>query len=174
MPEVNSRRVAWLSALCVVMALMFGSAGVASAHSKLESSVPDNGAKVDAGPAKVSLTFNEALQESFAVLTVVGPDDHYWQNGDPVIKGATISVALRTLGPAGTYKVNYRVTSADGHPVEGQRTFELTAAGTGTPGAAVTDEQPESSGIPLWPFIVGAIVILGGGLAFVLRPRRKA
>ena len=47
------------------------------------------------------------------------------------VQGVDCSAA--PLGPVGVYQVNYRVTSADGHPVTGQRTFRLTVAGTGTP-----------------------------------------
>ncbi|STS10868.1 Copper resistance protein CopC [Gordonia bronchialis] len=47
---------------------------------------PAVGAKVEHGPARVTLTFNEGLQQSFAVLNVVGPDGHYWQQGEPVVR----------------------------------------------------------------------------------------
>ena len=77
------------------------------------------------------LTFNEPMQEQFAVLTVVGPDGNFWQDGKATVDGPRLSVVLRPLGPVGTYTVNYRITSADGHPVEGQRRFTLTVAGTG-------------------------------------------
>ena len=80
---------------------------------------------------------------------------------------------MRELGPTGTYLINYRITSADGHPVEGQLDFELTVAGSGTPGPAVDADDSSSSGIPVWPFIVGGVVVFGAGLAFALRPQRK-
>ena len=43
-------------------------------------------------------------------MTVVGPDGNIWSNGDTRVQGAIASVAVRPLGPAGTYTVNYRVT----------------------------------------------------------------
>jgi hypothetical protein len=45
-------------------------------------------------------------------MTVVGPDGNLWSSGEPRIDGALISIDLMPLGPAGTYTVNYRVTSA--------------------------------------------------------------
>ncbi|GAC68378.1 copper resistance CopC family protein [Gordonia soli] len=174
---MRSRRIAGTALLGAILVAILGSwtAPMAAAHSRPESSVPADGARVEAGPQQVSITFNESLQKSFAVLNVVGPDDRYWQDGDPIVEGPTIRAALRPLGPAGTYKINYRVTSADGHPVEGQRTFELTTAGTGTPGPAVADAQEsDESGVPLWPFIVGAVVVLGGGLGVVLWVTRRS
>ncbi|MCX5045101.1 copper resistance protein CopC [Aldersonia sp. NBC_00410] len=150
-------------------AVLFG-AGTAVAHSVPVASDPANGARVDSGPEQVSVTFNEALQESYAALTVTGPDGNQWSHGDPVVKGATISVGLGELGPVGDYTIAYRVTSADGHPVSGTRTFTLTEAGDGTPTSTTAAQSDESDGgVPIWPFVVVAVVLFVGGLAFVLR-----
>ncbi|GAB19470.1 putative copper resistance protein [Gordonia effusa NBRC 100432] len=161
--------------LFAMTAAVFGAA-TASAHSRLVASDPADGAKVATSPAAVTLTFNEAIQESFAVLTVVGPDGNFWQQGDPSVVGPTIKVNLRPLGPAGTYQINYRVTSADGHPVEGKRSFTLTTAGTGTPGpSAQQAADSDSGGLPVWPFIaVGVVVLLGGAGVVVWMSRRPA
>lgn len=165
----------------VILALMFMallgvvSAAPASAHSSLKSSVPAQDAQLSAGPPEVVLTFNEPLQEQFAVLTVVGPDGNFWHDGTATVDGPRLRVALRPLGPSGTYTVNYRVTSADGHPIEGQRRFTLTVAGTGTPGAKADDTSGSGDGIPVWPFVVGAVVVIGAGVGvmFILSRRRK-
>ena len=95
------------------------------------------------GPPRVSATFNEKLQTNFAAMTVVGPDGNLWSTGSAEIKGAIASVALLPLGPTGKYTVNYRVTSADGHVVSGAWSFELTVAGTGSPGPAVAQGGDE-------------------------------
>ncbi|WP_375154451.1 copper resistance protein CopC [Nocardia cyriacigeorgica] len=158
-----------IGALCLGVGALV--AGPASAHSAVVGTSPEDGASLDAGPERVTITFNEALQPNFPSLTVVGPDDHLWSKGDPVVDGKTVSVAVGDLGPAGTYRVGYRVTSADGHPVEGRLTFTLTTAGKGTPGPTVGAADADnggSGGIPIWVFIVGAIVLFGGGLAFAL------
>lgn len=176
---MRNRRTGLLAVLTLMVAGVLATiaAPAASAHSRLESSDPADGAMLSAAPTRVSLTFNEAIQDSFDVLNVVGPDNHYWQDGEPGVTGPTISVGLRELGPAGKYVINYRVTSADGHPVSGQRSFELTTAGAGTPGPAVDAPKSSDDGLPVWPFIVGALVILGGGLGVVLwwsrRPRTR-
>lgn len=168
------RRAALTLAACVLAAVAtLAFASVASAHSALVGSDPADGSSVAVGPPTVTLSFNEPLQESFQALTVVGPDRNYWQQGDPTITGSTISTSLRELGPVGEYLINYRVTSADGHPIEGQLRFTLTTAGQGTPGASVDSDTSSSSGFPVWPFIVGGVVLFAAGLAFALRPRRK-
>ncbi|MFC3963823.1 copper resistance CopC family protein [Nocardia jiangsuensis] len=142
--------------------------GTAAAHSIVVGSVPTDGSSVEAGPERVSVTFNEPLQPSFPALTVVGPDNHFWQQGDPVVDGATVSVPVGELGPAGTYTIAFRVTSADGHAVNGTRTFTLTRAGSGTPGAEVSAAGEGPGGIPVWIFVAGGVLIFAGGLAIAL------
>ncbi|MBL1073291.1 copper resistance protein CopC [Nocardia sp. 2] len=154
------------------------SGGVANAHSAPLSSSPENGAQIDASPARVSVTFNEDLQPNFPSMTVTGPDGNLWSKGQPLIEGPTVSIEVGELGPVGEYKIAYRVTSADGHPVQGTRTFTLTKAGNGTPGAkananASSSGGSDDGGVPLWVFIAGAVVLFGGGLAFALFGGRR-
>ena len=105
-----------------------------------------------------------------AAVTVVGPDGNLWSMGDPEVRGAVVSVGLRPLGPSGTYTVNYRVTSADGHVVSGSWSFAVTVPSTGVPGPTVTDNSAPR-GIPLWPFIAGAAMIATAGAVWGLRGR---
>ncbi|MGJ0118540.1 copper resistance CopC family protein [Williamsia sp. MIQD14] len=158
--------------LTVLASIAF--AGPASAHSSLVLSDPARGASVSAGPQRVTLTFNEALQDSYDTLTVVGPDQNFWQQGDAQVVGQRISIALRPLGPAGEYRINYRVTSADGHPVSGQVPFTLTTAGTGTPGPSADDsDSSDGSGIPVWVYAVVVVVVVGVAGVFVVRRRAR-
>ncbi|HEY7051450.1 MAG TPA: copper resistance CopC family protein [Mycobacterium sp.] len=154
--------------LAGLVACAIALAPCASAHAVRIATDPAQGARMAVGPAQVSATFNEPLQTAFADMTVVGPDAHLWSTGDAAVHGAVISVGVRPLGPAGRYTVNYRVTSADGHVVSGSWWFELTTAGTGTPGPAV-GEGPRPGGIPVWPFVVGGVVILALAAAWATR-----
>lgn len=168
-----SRVVALATTVLALFAAVVGAAS-AGAHSRLVSSNPADGAQVSTSPQSVTLTFNEAIQESFAVLTVVGPDGNFWQAGQPSVVGPNISVGLRPLGPAGNYQVNYRVTSADGHPIEGKRSFTLTVAGTGTPGpSAAQVAESDGGGLPVWPFVAVGVVILLGGVGVVVWMTRR-
>ena len=167
------------AALVAVVALLAGAGtGVAAAHSALTGSSPEGGASLRTAPDRVTLTFNEDLQKEYAVLRVVGPDNHFWEKGAPVIDGRTASATLDGLGPVGEYRINYRVTSADGHPVEGQVVFELTAPGDGTPGPVADDWQPSTDhglGAGVIAGIVVAVVVavaVVGAVAWVLIRRR--
>jgi len=103
-------------------------------------------------------------------MTVVGPDGNLWSTGPANIDGAIASVALRPLGPTGKYTVNYRVTSADGHVVNGAWSFDLTVAGNGSPGPKVAQANDEG-GLPVWPFVALAAVIVGVGAWVAVRRR---
>lgn len=151
--------------------LLFAATGIAAAHAVLVSTDPVQDAELAAGPPRVSATFNERLQTTFAAMTVVGPDQHLWSTGEAQVQGAVVSVGLRSLGPAGRYTVNYRVTSADGHVVAGSWQFHLTVSGSGEPGPRLPTTTDETGGsLPIWPFVVGAAIIVGAGL-WVARPK---
>jgi methionine-rich copper-binding protein CopC len=158
-------------AISLTTAAMAG-AGVAGAHATRLAAEPVENAELSKAPEKVSATFNEALQSSFAAMTVVGPDGNVWSTGDPKVDGAVVSVGVRPLGPSGTYTVNYRVTSADGHVVSGSWSFKLTVPGTGTPGPPASATSPANDGIPVWPFFVAAGLIVAGGALWAVRRQR--
>lgn len=175
-------------ALLTVLAMLAG-AVPALAHTRLVGSDPADDASLDTAPDRVTLTFNETMQADFSTVTVVGPDGAEWQTGGITASGGTISVALRPLGPAGRYEIGYRVVSDDGHPVTGTVAFTLTAPGPGaatatteaaapspqTSGPAVaapTVEEEEGRGAPVWPWIAGAVVLVGAGVTAALRMGR--
>ncbi len=161
--------IAWAGMLLAALLLTATlTAQVASAHANRVSADPADNAALATGPARVSATFNERLQTTFAAMTVVGPDGNVWSSGDTTVQGAVVSVGLRPLGPAGPYTVNYRVTSADGHVVSGSWSFRLTVAGTGTPGPSATTSDT-GHGIAVWPFVAVAVAIVGAGLLWTMR-----
>ena len=87
---------------------------------------------------------------------------------------------------AGTYRVEWRSTSSDGHPLSGTFDFTVTegaaaAADVGGSGRPVTRAGPMMSrwtktadvGIaPVWP-AAGAVVLVGLGAVVVTRLRRR-
>lgn len=156
----------------VLTVLALAGAGHAAAHATLLSSDPAPGTALTSSPTTVSATFSEDLQTAFAAMTVVGPDGNLWSTGDVRVTGPVAEVDVRPLGPAGTYTANYRVTSADGHVITGSWTFDLTVAATGTPGPSVASapaqapaaEPARDGGVPVWPFVVAAVVLAGAGV----------
>ena len=178
-------RATALTLLCG-LALLLGT-GVASAHTRLVGSDPADGASLDAGPARVSLEFNETMQAGFSTITVVGPDGTRFETGEVTADGAVVSIGVSPLGAAGGYEIGYRVISEDGHPVTGSIAFTLTTDGpaAAAPSApAAPSAEPSAAaaapvapvddgGAPVWPWVVGAVVLVGGGVAAALRLGRS-
>lgn len=171
--RVPRRALTTVALILWLTAAVLATAGTASAHATRIASDPAENARLTEAPETVSATFSEALQPQFAAMTVVGPDGNLWSTGEPQVQDAVLSVGVRPLGPSGLYTVNYRATSADGHVVNGSWTFELSVPGTGTPGpsAAAPAETPADDGIPVWPFFVGAVAIVGIGAIWAVRRR---
>lgn len=162
-----------------------GCAGAVWAHAARIASDPAENAQLPHQPARVNATFNEPMQSQFAAMTVIGPDGAQWSDGAPAVDGTVISVAVRAGGPAGTYTVNYRATSADGHVVTGSWSYELltadttaTAATTATvsplPAPAATAAPADdrtSDGPPAWLFVAATTTIVAGGAVWAVRRR---
>jgi len=179
-------------ALLCGLALLVGTSP-AFAHTRLESSDPADGSSLDAAPTQVSLTFNESVPAEFAQITVIGPDGTNHQSGAVTAADGKLVTSVAPLGQAGRYEIGYRVVSDDGHPVTGSLAFTLTTAAAPTtsapapstagaapaaptpaaaaPAAAAT--QPDDGGSPVWPWIVGAVVLVGAGVVAALRLGRS-
>ncbi len=168
-----------LACLLLAGAGMIGLAGPAFAHNVLVGSDPKDGTSMAAGPSTVSLTFDLPIQQGdFDVITVTGPNSTRWEAGPAKVDSNVISAPVRPLGAAGQYTIGYRILSADGHPVSGAVKFTLTKAGNGTPATptAASDGQTSSASsdgaVPVWPWIVGGVVLLGAGVFVALRMGR--
>ncbi|WP_197379186.1 copper resistance CopC family protein [Mycolicibacterium mengxianglii] len=176
--------IRWCLTTFLVIALSVAGSATVSAHAVLVSSDPIENASLPTNPEQVSATFNEQMQPAFAAMTVIGPDGSQWSDGQVLVQGSTLSVGVRPQGPAGTYTVNYRATSADGHVVSGSWSYLVTEA-PATPaappsGAPATDEPVTTApaapaapaeGIPVWPFILGASLIVVAGALWAVRRR---
>ena len=173
-------------------------APAALAHSELVSSDPADGATLDAPPTTVSFTFNEALMPDF--VRFVGTDPSGATGDLPVssVEGPTATIDWPADAPAGEWRVNYRVVSQDGHPIEGGITFTYDGPSPSPTGALPTSAAPTSaaptsaaptsampspstspaadtsggrSGLLIAGLAVGAIVIVGVVIALVARRR---
>lgn len=166
-------------AIVVACLALLGSTTPAGAHNSLISSTPQAGAVLDAAPTVIELTFDQPIQagQDLNTIAVIGPDNGRWEAGPAQVTSTVVAAPVRPLGPAGRYRVGYRVLSADGHPVSGEITFTLARPGTGS--AAPTDALPgpgpatgtptADQGIPVWVWLVGAGALLAAGLVLAFR-----
>ncbi len=97
------------------------------AHAALLRTTPQASGTIPASPARVSLTYDEAVAPKFAVVSVTNAGGEQEATGSPAALPSdpgTIAVPVRHL-PEGWYLVYWRVISADGHPVRGAFTFAV-------------------------------------------------
>src|SRR5690606_37470968 len=123
----RARRAFGAGVALVVVSLAVG-AGPASAHNVLISTDPADGSTVQSTPDAITLTFNEPAVALGTQIQVTGPDGSELAVGEPRLVDNSVVQPLAEERPAGAYQVVWRVTSADGHPIEGELAFEATDA----------------------------------------------
>jgi hypothetical protein len=159
-----------------LLALVLG-ASSAAAHSVLLNTSPVRSAAVPTAPGKVVLTFNEMPQGEFSAIHVTGPDGQRRDDGPVQVVNDLVTEPLAGTRPAGRYVVDWRVVSADGHPVSGEFTFTAqSAAPQLVARAATTEAAPAKSSntVGIVISVVAGLVIVGGIAALLLRRKRAS
>ncbi|WP_432499546.1 copper resistance CopC family protein [Kineococcus gynurae] len=105
---------------------VLGPATSASAHTRPTFADPAEGAVLQQLPAVVDVVFDDPLAPApvqLSVLDATGAE----HAADATTSGTGLSAEL-SPGPAGEYRLEYRVAGADGHAVHGGWTFRVEAA----------------------------------------------
>ena len=135
-----------LVALTVAVLASF-STPVASAHGEIVSTFPEQYSNATPIPTEVWIEFDGDLQtldgQAINKIDVVDSTGLTVSYGDPIIAGGKISTKLSGQSAPGVFTVNYRIVSEDGHPVEGNYTFN--ASPNFADDAPVTTAAPEKS-----------------------------
>ncbi|HEU5211222.1 MAG TPA: copper resistance protein CopC [Gaiellaceae bacterium] len=117
------RRLILACALLVALA----APGAAWGHAALLKTFPAASAEVNTPPPQVRLTYSEAVEPRFAIVSVTNAAAGQQVDG-AVRRSATnpnqLVVPLKRV-PEGWYLVFWRVISVDGHPVRGAFTFKV-------------------------------------------------
>ncbi|MEJ1200833.1 MULTISPECIES: copper resistance CopC/CopD family protein [unclassified Streptomyces] len=131
----------------LLVLLVLGGAGPASAHAALRATDPEDGSVLQRAPRHVTLTFTESVglrDDSFRVLDPGGHRVRTGEAGRADGRADTARVALTGRLGEGTYTVAWRVVSADSHPVSGAFTFSV-----GKPSATTASVDPGPTEDPL-------------------------
>jgi len=133
-----------VAALVACLALVaFGAP--AAAHDQLTGSDPAADSTVAAWPAEVRLEYSSELLEIGASIAVMDDAGTDWASGEPVVAGTVTTVPLRADAPNGSYVIQWRVVSSDGHPIEG--TVAFTLAGPAATPSATPSASPSASAL---------------------------
>ncbi len=100
----------------------------ASAHAYLTKTVPSASGILSGPPPNVQLTYDEAVEPRFAIISVTDAAGHQETTASPSRDPAnpdTLVVPLKPHLAEGWYLVYWRAISVDGHPVQGAFTFAV-------------------------------------------------
>ncbi|MBW8762319.1 MAG: copper resistance protein CopC [Microbacterium sp.] len=177
-----------LAAVVVILA----TALPASAHDSLTSSTPETDERLSAPPDGISLTFSGELltlgdSMTGAVVLVVDEEGREWADGDAVVNGNSVTLAVKPGMPEAGYQVRWQVISEDGHPISGVIPFTIgdaapmkgEQAGTGgaNPPSTTTDQAADEADGAVRTLLVaagGAAVAAIAYLLYRFLRRRKA
>ncbi|WP_133176518.1 copper resistance CopC family protein [Nocardioides currus] len=118
----------------------------ASAHTDLVSSSPAAEAVLPAPPRAIELTFSEEVDPDFVTVIATVDDDAAGPRRLALVTDEPAPTITADIPPLPTvagdtrWRVDYRVTSVDGHPIQGTIRFTVQAAGRSTPSDAFTPE----------------------------------
>ncbi len=170
---IRSRATTWLTLLALAAPVFVAQALLAppaGAHAALVAATPGLNAKVEALPAAVKLEFSDEMNQP-SQISVIGPDGQKIGRGETTVDANTVVRSIADPGQSGIYRVDYRVVSADGHPVTGSYKFTVT---TGVPTESKATSEPLASEKEYgWFFILfGGVVVVIVGLSVTARLRR--
>ncbi|MGH2866496.1 MAG: copper resistance CopC family protein, partial [Solirubrobacteraceae bacterium] len=117
-----------LGAVVLVSALAIAFPALASAHAYLVRTSPAASRVLNSPPATVALTFDEAVEPRFAIISVSsasGTEETAAAVSRSRANPDTLIVSLRRGLREGWYLVYWRAISVDGHPVQGAFTYAI-------------------------------------------------
>ena len=178
-----------LVAATVLVLAVLSTLGVASpalAHAELLNTDPAAGAVLDDAPDTVTLTFSESIDISLGAIRLfdgggnsvdVGAAEH------PDGTGSEVRVDIPDLGN-GSYVVDWRVVSDDGHPIQGAFTFQVGP--TSDLQAGILDDilgsshtgRPAGAALAISRgLVIAAMAVVFGGLVMlalgIVQPSRR-
>lgn len=143
-PLVLRRILAPLAAL-VALLLSFGLvAAPASAHDALVASTPADGETLTTAPTELNLSYNAEIAQIGADVVVTDPAGMVVSQ-PLTVAGTDVVVPLAADLAPGAYAVAWRVTSSDGHPIDGTLAFTLDVPTVASPTAEPTSAEPSTT-----------------------------
>lgn len=135
-------------ALATALSLLV-SGPAAQAHTDLIRSSPSKGDRLESVPSEIELEFTESVDPSLSTIVLIraGSDPvrlDVVRGGQPAVLLAMVPEVVSSTTEA--WSVGYRVTSVDGHPIEGSVDFVVAGSGAAPPEA--DGEVPSEKSVP--------------------------
>ncbi|CAN5561261.1 CopD family protein [soil metagenome] len=159
--------------LCATLtaAVLLGAPTTVSAHAALQSSIPASNSVIEASPAAIVLDFDDQIELAVASIEL------FDRNGDTVAidaprRGDDETILTASVPPLadGLYAVIWRVTSSDGHPVDGSFSFQIgtaTNVGSGDALISLVRDGAHSPASVRWAYGIARFLSLLGAIATI-------
>jgi copper transport protein len=140
----------------------------ASAHAYLVKTVPAASVVLNSPPQNIQLTYDEAVEPKFAIISVTDAAGRQQTTGAPQRSPAgpdTLVVPLRPHLPPGWYLIYWRAISVDGHPVQGAFTYAVGPDPGPAPQFRVPSVSASATGANLliarWVMLLSVMAAIG-------------
>jgi len=130
-----------LAALFTALALALAPAAPAQAHAALLATDPADRAALDTAPDAVTLTFNEPVRPVDEAMRLVDGNGEE-QSVPAAVSDTAVVVDLPDLTD-GPYYLNWRVISADSHPISGVLSFTVGTGAAPPPPTEAAETEPD-------------------------------
>ncbi|RKN22240.1 copper resistance protein CopC [Micromonospora musae] len=128
------------------------------AHGATRSIAPADGAALPDAPRQVAVVFAAEISQVGAV-TITDRAGRDWAGGRPAVQGATLTQQVATGMPDGGYRISWRATFTDGHPVAGTSEFTVGAQAAAAVAANPFRARVTSGGLVALQAAAGAAVL---------------
>lgn len=159
--------VAWLAAAAPV-----------AAHAELHASSPVSNASLAAPPDELLLEFTEPVDAATAVVELLDMQQRAVPGlGEIRVEGGGLRVLVTVPAlESGIYVVRYQVLSTvDGHVTAGSFAFQVDPGGAAPPPAVEPTSSTPGADVPAaiarWAGLIGALVLVGGSLFWLVSAR---
>jgi copper transport protein len=116
-----------LAVTLATLVVALATPAAAWAHAALLRTDPQASVTLNAAPKQIALTYSEAVEPRFAIVSVTDANGRQLVDGPPRRSSSNVDTLLIPVKPApeGWYLVYWRVISVDGHPVRGAFTYAI-------------------------------------------------
>ena len=162
------KTIAPLQVACLALWMVVG-AVAAWGHATLLQTEPAASASLPEAPTQVTLWFDQRVEPIFNSIRVVDLQGQRMDTGQPNVQeqGEAVSIRLKSLSTGG-YWVLWRVSSVDGHTVQGKFSFGVQSkapAPDSLPASMIAEKNAGQSAFQVamkWASLMGAVFWLGG------------
>jgi methionine-rich copper-binding protein CopC len=122
------KSTSWMSRVVLAVVAALALTVFVQAHTKLEKSIPADGATVTAAPPSVQLFFNEKLDLKVSKIEISGPSGKVEVGPAHTMAEKDIMTDVKGALGNGKYTVAWQTAGADGHVQKGTISFTVQKA----------------------------------------------